>query len=235
MTRALAFALCLAGCVVPEQRTTPARELGAELFASPALSSSSQNVFSCATCHNPGVEDGRRIFPGAPLAGTALRKAYWGGTEAQLLAAVNLCVTSFMQGQPLQREDPTARALFEFLASTSPSPGNASDVLPNTIVASPLPLPNGDVMRGAEIYLAACDHCHGEKNTGDHRLAAVVPAMPEALTDAADHLPGGSRHMGALRAIRHGRFFGHGGTMPPFSTDRLSDADASDLISYLLH
>jgi mono/diheme cytochrome c family protein len=32
---------------------------------------------------------------------------------------------------------------------------------------------------------------------------------------------------------RHGSFLGYGGTMPPFSTESLSDADLASLMTYL--
>jgi thiosulfate dehydrogenase len=36
-----------------------------------------------------------------------------------------------------------------------------------------------------------------------------------------------------IEKIRHGRFLGYGGEMPPFSSELLSDADVADVLEYL--
>lgn len=216
----------------PKTVARPARELGQELFSDPALSTSSINRFSCATCHARSAEDPARRLPAFPMAGSAHRPTWWNGYEDQLLEAVNFCVIYFMRGEPLQAGDPYGDALYEYLLSISPEEPAPS--IPFTIVKNIQTPPAGDPVRGAELYSAACRSCHGAKGSGSGRLAAYVTVLNDDLTTYYDEaFPGIDHRLIVAEKIRHGQFFGVGGNMPFFPVERLSDEEMADIIDYL--
>lgn len=205
---------------------------GQELVESKALSPSSLNLFTCATCHDttPGQSAKKA---GAALAGATLRPSFWGAQEDDLLRAVDDCRTEFMLAtEPLERTSADASALYAYLLSLEP--GDASPQ-PFTVVREIDDVPRGDAQHGALVYAQACGPCHGAMHDGDGRLGDILPVLPED-TLAAHPAPAYSARTQRLVFIektRHGVFLNYGGEMPPFSLEVLSDAEVSDLLEAL--
>ncbi|MET0404855.1 MAG: c-type cytochrome [Cystobacter sp.] len=218
----------LAGCGGP----TPAEEFGEALFRDSRLSTSQYNAYSCATCHATTDEEAReKLYPGMSLRDVASRPHWWGGYEVSLLDAVNFCYTSFMRGSaPLEAEETKSRALYEYMASLSPRTQTPPQSF--TLVRDITDVPRGDARRGAEVYRAACQDCHGEARTGKQRLTAQAPVLPNVSEEYGQLFPEVTPAVVFIEKVRHGRFFGVGGNMPPYSREALSDEDLGALLSY---
>lgn len=227
---ALWVGLLAAGC---DGGATSAADFGEELFQDARLSDSQFNSFSCATCHatTPTPEDGR-MYAGYTLHDSAFRPSWWGGYETSLLDAVNFCYVNFMRGvSPLEPEDPKSRALYEYLVRISPD--RQAPALPLTVVKNVEDVPRGDATRGAQVYRAACQTCHGETNTGRGRLTELASVLPNVVDDYEALFPGVPKQLVVIEKVRHGQFFGVGGNMPPYSQEALSDADLGALLTFL--
>jgi len=225
----LAAGLLAVGC----GGTTSAADFGEELFQDARLSESQFNSFSCATCHattatpEPGL-----IHAGYSLYDSAFRPSWWGGYEANLLDAVNFCYVNFMRGvSPLAPEDPKSRALYEYLVQISPN--RQAPALPLTVVKDINDVPRGDTGRGAEVYRAACQTCHGETHTGKGRLTQLASILPEVVEEYGEIFPGVPKQLVVIEKVRHGQFFGVGGAMPLYSLEALSDEDLGALLAFL--
>ncbi|HEY0714495.1 MAG TPA: c-type cytochrome [Polyangia bacterium] len=209
------------------------RERGAELFESPALSTSRFNKFSCATCHAK-VAGGAAVIVGRwdsgyNLDGVTARASWWGGGAVRLLDAINVCVEQFMGGRALVAADPATRQLGAFLAEGAPAtplPAAPFTVAKNTTSLTEL---TGDPGKGAAVYVAGCQRCHGAAHTGAGRLDATVSVIPE---DTIRLFPDRAR-AAFVEKLRHGRFFNIGGIMPFYTLEALSDADVADLMAYV--
>ncbi|HEX8441103.1 c-type cytochrome [Archangium sp.] len=212
---------------------TPAVEYGEELFRDPKLSESQYNTFSCATCHaTTATPEPGKVYAGHSLYNAASRPSWWGGYETRLLDAVNFCYTAFMRGvTPLAPEDPKSRALYEYLASISPDTDVPAQ--PFTIVKDITDVPRGTAEWGAAVYTSACLDCHGEAHTGKGRKTELAPVLPEVANAYGELFPGTSPGLVFIEKVRHGRFFGVGGNMPPYSREALSDKDLGALLAYL--
>jgi thiosulfate dehydrogenase len=207
-------------------------DVGRQLFADPRLSRSEFNAVSCATCHDDGSDEVEvRILPGAPLVDSVFRPAWWGGAAPTLKDAVDHCLVFFMREQPLEPTAPASRALYEYLLSISPSP--AAPAVPMTVVENITDLPRGDPTRGARVYTAACASCHGDAFTGAGRPSELYSIVPGDSEDFAAS-SGFPLTTVIVEKVRHGAFFGIGGTMPPFSLESLSDEDLGALLGYLV-
>lgn len=238
---ALATAMTFSGCSltpfpVPGDPLPTAADQGAALFESPALSSNSFNVYSCATCHGPEAPSASSpLRTGAPLAGVVDRPTYWGGTEIDLLRSVNHCLMYFMlQDEPWTGQEPEAVLLYAYLESLSESAAATPEPAPFTIVKLPVDLPNGDAARGQTTYDRACATCHGALHTGDSKLVEHAPTLPEDVlaSHPAPTFTEEQRRLAFVFKIRHGSFMGNQGQMPPFSTETLTDAEVSDLLAF---
>lgn len=205
---------------------------GRELFHSPNFSPAPSNVYACVTCHDLRPDAASFwLKPGAPLAGVTLRPSYWNGQVADLASAIDQCRRHFMAArEPLDPEDPDVRALYALLVTTEPG---QSEPIPFTIPREITPLPRGDAAVGLEIYTTACSYCHGTLHAGAGRSTQDTSILPDDTI--ADH-PGYTQRTLRLvitEKVRHGRFYGYGGRMPPFSIEVLSDAMLSDLLEAL--
>lgn len=214
-----------------------AAERGQALFSDPAFSPSPSNLFSCATCHaaSPQSAADRQALrlAGGSLAGVVQRSALWCGRYPYLLDAVNTCLTTFMRGAALTADDPDGRALLGYLqtlpASAAPRPAcTVVRTIDSTYLSG---LPRGDAARGAAVYTAACALCHGQRGSGEGRLGARVSRVPD---DTVATFGRGTAPAVVAEKIRHGKFYGIGGDMPPYTLETLSDAELADILSYLL-
>jgi len=221
--------LGLAGC----GGTTQAADFGEELFQDSRLSESQFNSFSCSTCHaTTAAPEPGRILAGYTLHNAASRPSWWGGYETRLLDAVNFCYVSFMRGvTPLAPEEDKSRALYEYLVRISPDA--ESPALPFTVVKDVVDVPRRDAARGAEVYRAACQTCHGEPNTGKGRLTQLASVLPNVVEEYDELFPGVPRSLVVIEKVRHGQFFGVGGNMPLYSREALSDEDLGALLAFL--
>ena len=224
----LGAVLLAAGC-----GPRPAAEYGEELFRDAALSESQYNSFSCATCHaTTATPPQGKLYAGLSLHNVAARPHWWGGYETRLLDAVNFCYTAFMRGvTPLAPEDPKSRALYEYLVSISPD--TQAPAQPFTLVQNVTDVPRGSAEWGADVYEAACQDCHGETHTGKGRPSELAPILPEVAQEYEHIFHGVPPGLVFIEKVRHGRFFGVGGNMPPYSQEALSDKDLGALLAYL--
>ncbi|HEU4535264.1 MAG TPA: c-type cytochrome [Polyangiaceae bacterium] len=224
----LALAACGGGDGATYERS--AIERGRALFSSPALSRNSFNELACSSCHAVSLDD-PRLLPGAPMPGVVLRPSYWGGDETDLLESLNQCLSGFMlETRGLARDDAKAVDLYAYLESLPPD-------LPEAVPFDPVrelgEVPPGDAARGEPLYAAACGWCHGALHTGEGRGIALAVVVPEeTLAEHADD-PTYDLRAVFVEKIRHGRYLGFGGIMPPFSREVLSDQDVGDLLAYL--
>jgi thiosulfate dehydrogenase len=212
---------------------TPAVAFGAQIFSDPRLADNPDNVYSCATCHDAtGAPDPARIYPGYTLYDSAFRASWWGGYEAELLLAVNFCYQSFMGAPvPLARDEPKAKALYEYLASISPT--RPAPARPLTFQRYVLSFPPGDAARGEQVYAGACASCHGALGTGDQRLSKDIPRLPDAIDAVAKKYPNSAPSVLVIEKVRHGQFWGIGGNSPPFPREAMADEDLAALLGYL--
>ena len=231
---AAVFATACGPATETEHVAATAVDHGRAVFADPAVAGTSFNTFACATCHS--VEVGERAHdPGAPMRGVVHRPLYWGGQEVDLLASANHCLETFMlRARPWTAEDADARAMWAFLESIS-TDDRGTDPVPFTVPAAIADLPAGDAGRGAASYSTACARCHGAAHTGEGKLAARAPTLPEQ--SIADHpepeYSATDRRLVFVQKTRHGSFYGYGGQMPPLSREALPDADLADILAYL--
>jgi thiosulfate dehydrogenase len=225
----LVAGLWLAGC----GGTTQAADFGEELFQDARLSESKFNSFSCSTCHaTTATPEKDRIYAGYTLHNVASRPSWWGGYETRLLDAVNFCYVSFMRGvSPLTPEEDKSRALYEYLVRISPDA--EAPALPFTVVKDVVDVPRRDAGRGAEVYRAACQTCHGEPHTGKGRLTELASVLPEVVNEYDQLFPGVPHSLVVIEKVRHGQFFGVGGNMPLYSREALSDEDLGALLAFL--
>lgn len=233
----IAFLLAAAasGCKGgPSVETVTAEDRGAELFEDASLSASPNNPRSCADCHSDGSTSVERIFPGGSLAGATARPSYWGGQEIDLLRAVNDCRRYFLaQPEPWTADDADAEDLYAYLEALSE--GAPGDPVKFTIVTTIEDLPPGDAERGQGTFERACSHCHGQAHAEGARPDGAPPALPEHALDAYPPADRSAEEVRLLyvEQVRRGAFGGHGGEMPPFSAEALSDGDLADVLAFL--
>jgi thiosulfate dehydrogenase len=224
--------LACAGCDDPIAR-------GKKLFDDPAIAGSATNYFSCALCHD--AQPMRADSPGYPLEGVFLRPSFWGGEVLDPLSGTDVCVTDFMGGRALDRAQSDVEALSAYLQSISDPKKVSPDLsaaqpytVPPTISADTVAgLPPGDATRGATRWNAACASCHGEPGTGQGRITQDTSIVPNSVTEGGEFPDPTVQRTVVVEKIRHGKYFGIGGKMPPFSYERLDDSAVSDLVVYL--
>jgi cytochrome c2 len=222
---------CVALSACSSSSEESAVERGRKLFESKALSTSSLNDYSCATCHDVSVGSTASKKTGAQLAGVTLRTEFWGGQEADLLRSINACRNYFMvASEPLTDTDADARSLYAYLESLEPGDETAQ---PFSVVANIDLLPRGDFNRGLVVYAESCASCHGAMHTGTDRLSIRVPILPEDTLASHVNYSLRSQRLVFTEKVRHGLFHGYGGVMPPFSSQLMSDEDVSDLLEAL--
>lgn len=232
---AILLAAASFGCNAPPSvEIVTAEERGADLFRDASLSASAQNPRSCSDCHSDSDAPSERVFPGGSLLGVTERPTFWGGQEIDLLRAVNDCRRFFLaRPEPWAPDDGDAEDLYAHLESISE--GQPGEAVSFTLVIDIEDLPAGDATHGAAVFERACSHCHGDAHAPEDRPAGAPPALPEHALDA---YPPGDRSPEEIRLlyieqVRKGAFGGHGGEMPPFAIEALSDGDLADVLAFL--
>lgn len=217
----------------------PAAERGSELARDPRLSASATNAYSCTTCHSTSTEEEQaRLLPGYSLVGASQRPMLWNGGLTSFKDAVSQCLVDFMRSEPLTAQDANGLALLAYMQTlpASPSvPALSGLSQPCTVVRNIddlylRSLPTADPARGAKTYQSACASCHGQPHTGEGRLGSRFSVLPE---DTLATFGAQSRAVIAEK-VRHGKYFGIGGLMPFYCTERLSDGQLADLLGYLV-
>jgi thiosulfate dehydrogenase len=215
--------------------TTTALERGEAWAFDPGFADTKFNAFACTTCHPVAGPDGR-VLPGAPLAGAARRKTFWGGRFLTLAEASDECARRFMHAAPLDPAAPRWIDLWVWLQSIAAM--GPTDPWPFDVQLAIADLPRGDAGAGKSVWETACHGCHGEAKTGEGRLtdasgrrvATIVPADTIA-THGADG-PAVVRQV-IIEKVRHGSFLGFAGVMPPFSKQTLTDQQIADVLTFL--
>jgi thiosulfate dehydrogenase len=223
------IAVSLSACGATTQASETER--GKELFHSTELSPSSRNAYTCSTCHDE-LEVGEGLKPGALLAGVTHRSQFWGGQQNDLLRAVNDCRRYFMAANtPLKPDEPDAVALYSYLEAL----GDAQESEPTefTVVRTVSDVARGDTNAGAGLFQRACESCHGVANEGVGRLVFDAPILPQDTLAEHATFSARAQRLVFIEKIRHGGFLGYGGTMPPYSTEVLSDQDIADILESL--
>lgn len=213
-----------------------AERRGQELFASPSLSTSRFNQYSCATCHRTSATDRPdAVLPGATLAGATARPTFWGGTVVSLEDAVGLCFEKFMRGGRFDVTQPNSVDLYAYLLSLEHAQGAITTAVTFTIPSSTQPPSGGDGARGQRVYERACAGCHGAIRQSNRAIsyATVIPDDTEREHGIAQGYTLETLRQVFVEKARHGSFLGFAGTMPPFSTELLSDQDLSDMVAYV--
>lgn len=226
---------CTAETASPIIKEGTAADHGEAIFNDPTISGTTLNSYTCATCHETGAADPTRIRSGASLAGVTKRPSYWGGQELDLLRAINACSYYFMlRSTPFTAEDEEARALYAYLDSISQS-SEGTDAQPFSVVVTIADLPPGDAKRGEDLYVRACAYCHGPAHTGKGRLVTRSPILPEQTLEQhpLGEYTADEQRLVFVEKVRHGGFVTYSGEMPPFSTEKLSDANLADILQYL--
>lgn len=230
--------VALWGCA-PEPDTVimqgTAIDHGEALFRDLALPGTVQIGYSCTTCHDAENESSNILRPGAALAGVTKRASYWGGQEVEVLRAINQCLYYFMlKDRPWTPEDTDAQAMFAYLESISGEDADTTEQ-PFTVVRDIIDLQAGDSARGSKIFDHACAFCHGAPQTGKEKSVAKAASLPNETLAAhpPDKYSDLDRRLVFVEKTRHGGFLGYGGQMPPFSLEKLSNADMADLLAFL--
>lgn len=227
MRRLFLAATLLAAC---GSEPLPAAEWGAELMDSPSLSTSRFNELACTSCHEVEAGD-ERILSGYTLRGAAARPSFWGGMSLDLKEAVDVCLVYFMKSDPLDPATDEARALYDRLVELGATGPN--EALPFTVVQVIDRAPErGDAIRGEEVHRLACASCHGAAGSGAGRIEEAPILPDQAVEEAAVLFPGVDPAVVFTEKVRHGAFFGIGGTMPLYSLEALPDQDLGALLAF---
>jgi thiosulfate dehydrogenase len=211
--------------------TQTAREYGRHLMGDVGLAGSSENAFSCNTCHEQTATPAH-LRPGYTLFDTAARPSYWGGFQLSLLDAINQCLVNFMRSdKELSPTDDRSRALYVYL--TSISPDATAPALPLTVVQNIVDIKSGDPMAGKALYQDGCANCHGQPHTGTGRISVKQSIIPDDSLAAHGTDPMTGARIITIEKVRHGKFFNVGGNMAPYSVETLSDAQVGEILAYL--
>lgn len=189
------------------------------------------NESRCSTCHST---DGTLAgYCGESMKDIAYLENYKGG-DADLLGAVNACVTGWMGGTALVETDAAFIALVEFFEGISDmSVTTPNSLMPEVLAdeaAYEVAYAEGNAMAGADKYEAACAVCHDDalmlgpipspskEALGAYSIGRIAQQVrtsgppPSGTDDGGDSTPG---------------------PMPFFEPEELSAEDLADIIAHL--
>lgn len=198
---------------------------GANIFMTPLTSAS---TFSCASCHAMSENDGfagdgfRR--PGHPLLNAAKRASYKNGALDSMLDAVNICVTEWMNGEPLASNDPNWINLMNWLQDQNTI--ETTDPVVIDIVPPPQDLSGGDTTNGRELFNSRCIVCHGFDGEGTQLAPRVAERglLPELI--ARRVRTSGRSDSAAYEGLS-------GGVMPFWGANRLTNGELIDIVAFV--
>lgn len=213
-------------CLEPDQDSLIAdgRE-GGVIFTTPL---SSNSTFSCASCHAMSETDGLAVDairrPGHSMENVTQRPTFKNGQLSELLDAVNICVTEWMNGTALAENDPDWINLNNWLSDQA-TVDNAEPIL-SEVVDPPQSLSGGDETNGRELFNETCIVCHGFDGEGT-QLAPQITGLGLSTELIANRVRTSGRADSAA-------YVGlTGGVMPFWAADRLSDGELIDIIAFV--
>ncbi|RMH70174.1 MAG: hypothetical protein D6675_10250 [Gemmatimonadetes bacterium] len=165
---------------LPSNNATGDPVVGWELYSGQRAITNPAAPYACITCH--GGDTLQVLPPAHSLKNVRNRGIWWVGLDSasvvfSLREAVNVCLTNWMQSDPLQAEQETWEHLDAYLDSISTGTGgfiihiDTDSMNIDPIIADPH---DGDLA-----YREACEPCHGDVITGN---GGYLPA-PLTLED----------------------------------------------------
>ena len=213
-------------CLVPQlESLEDLGRAGSAIYTSVA---STGSTFTCATCHAISEEDGfaadgfRR--PGHPLLNATRRSEFKNGELSELLDAVNICRTEWMNTTAWDETDQEWLNLRNWLDDQATEDTSAAIVM--EIVSPPEDVSGGDEASGRELLNTRCVVCHGDDGTGTERAPNIKGIGLQGTYIAARVRSSGRVGSAVYPGLT-------GGIMPFWGADRLSDAELVDIIAYL--
>lgn len=209
---------------VSDSITANGRE-GSAVFTT-ALTPSS--TFSCASCHALTENDGFAMDglrrPGHTLLNAPQRESFKNGAIDNLLAAVNVCVTEWMNGDALASDDPDWVNLLNWLKDQNTV--EIAEAVTIAIVPPPAELAGGNAENGRELFNTSCVVCHGFDGQGTQLAPQITNKglTPELIASRV-------RTSGRSNSIAYEGLTG--GVMPFWAADRLSDNELIDIVSFV--
>ena len=191
----------------------------------------SGNQVSCATCHS---DDGTQAgHSGNTFMDIAYHESFK-GNGADLLTAVNACVTGWMGGTALAADDAEWVALKGFIESiSSPDMTTPNALEPEVLddeAAYEAAYAGGDAVAGADAYAKACAVCHDSGlqvgSTAAYpkmTLAAYTVGRIAQKVRTSGPPPSGANDMADSTP----------GPMPFFEAKDLSATDLADIIAHI--
>ena len=179
---------------------------------------------SCSNCH---LNAGRNV-DASPLTGTHARYPKYlerTGAVVGLADRVNYCFTRSLAGTRLPVESREMQDILTYIAFLSRGvPVGMGDRLPGAGGVPALKnVREGDTARGAVVYAAKCQSCHGANGEGNPDIPPGVPAVwgPKSFAIGASM----SRQSRAAAFIWHNMPWGAGKTLTP--------EEAMDVAAYM--
>lgn len=213
-------------CLEPDVSSLVANGREGSAVFTTALTSAS--TFSCASCHAMSEVDGFAMDgirrPGHPLENAPLRGTFKDGSIDNLLAAVNICVTEWMNADPLASDDSDWINLLNWLEDQ-----NTEEVIaPITIDIVPpaTDLAGGDGTNGRELFNTRCIVCHGFDGEGTQLAPQITNRGLSADLIAFRVRTSGRANSAAYQGLT-------GGVMPFWGANRLSDGELADIVAYV--
>ncbi len=198
---------------------------GAAIFTS-ALTTSS--TFSCSSCHAISETDGVAMDglrrPGHELQNAAKRQSFKNGAIDNLLDAVNICVTEWMNGEALTADNQDWVNLQNWLLDQSTV--EVAEPIQIDIVPPPLDLAGGAVSTGQSLFNRRCIVCHGFDGAGTQLAPQVSNRGLSAELIALRVRTSGRLNSSAYQGLT-------GGVMPFWGANRLSDSELIDIAAFI--
>ena len=213
-------------CLEPDQSSVLAngRE-GGVIFTTPI---SNNSTFTCSSCHAMSETDGFAVDalrrPGHSMENVTQRPSFKNGQLTELLDAVNICVTEWMNGTALTETDTDWINLNNWLADQATL--DVAEPIVSEVVDPPQSLTGGDSANGRALFNESCIVCHGFDGTGTQ----LAPQITE-LGLSAELIANRVRTSGRIDSAAYQGLTG--GIMPFWAADRLSDGELIDIIAFV--
>lgn len=197
--------------------------------ASSALGSAN-NQATCATCH---AMDDAKGFSGSSFKNIAYLANYKGG-DADLLGAVNACVTGWMGGTALTADSEAFVAIQAFMQSISdPAVTTPNPLTPEVLAdeaAYEAAYAGGDATAGKTAYDNYCAKCHdGALPVGP----GISPSVAGIATRSAGRIAQKVRTSGPPPSGMNDASDTTPGPMPFFEPSDLTAEELKDIVAYV--